>query len=537
MSTTIEYPILNAEEREIRVLTFVKDDRGQILGHFSVVSLNQPVHYIALSYLWGTESPDCQIWIDGRPFWVRPGLFAYLRIAAAEDSLGHGVFIDAICINQMDVAEKNSQIALMGSLYERACLVTVWFGDEGSWVPALVEKYPAIQDPAVLRSCLMREPPEPLTVQDAQEVRTTVHNHLVYHVYWSRVWTAQEYLLPDQLKMRAGVLIVDPQSIFDLVEYAPSESEPRNLMDFSHMRSARSAASFQSRRFGPICEHILTGLRCIDFVIGRVLYRERAPSEKRSIVHAIRYFSEQESSVSRDRIFGLLGLCRSGIVPDYNAPMIKLYIEALFEGLKEIRTLYVPHENLYVGMGIFIASLLSSLGLRLEHPAVFLVTQLALDPVSKERWRTTRLIFELNLDLTHPRLNDMLYNSDLLHLVIGLQFRSAMSTFTRVMVEDARVIGPGGESGTFAAWVYYVNQVLLELTESRERMHGRREEDEPMGMHDFWLWYVDHYDSLDGGQSPTDEGQSPMDEGQSPRAEGQPPTDEGGASPTLSQSK
>ncbi len=40
------------------------------------------------------------------------------------------VWIDAICINQNDVLEKNHQVAMMGEVYSGAAEVLVWLGED-----------------------------------------------------------------------------------------------------------------------------------------------------------------------------------------------------------------------------------------------------------------------------------------------------------------------------------------------------------------------------------------------------------------------
>lgn len=39
------------------------------------------------------------------------------------------LWADAICINQHDLAERSTQVALMGDIYQTANSVTVWLGD------------------------------------------------------------------------------------------------------------------------------------------------------------------------------------------------------------------------------------------------------------------------------------------------------------------------------------------------------------------------------------------------------------------------
>ncbi|KAK5689701.1 hypothetical protein LTR97_012700 [Elasticomyces elasticus] len=460
---TINYPVLDAEQRQIRLLSFKFNERREILGHFTVVSLDQRPQYTALSYVWGSEPPNRLIWIDSQPFGVRPGLFAYMQLAAAENTVGEGIFIDAICINQADVAEKSSQIALMGSLYELASEVTVWFGDEDGWTLRLAEKYPAIQDPTILRSCLIHEATVHLTAQEVLDLRIEVYGGLILHEYWSRVWTAQEFLLPKLVVLRAGRLKFDDVTLFELLESAPTRDEPFSLQNV-RLQSARMVTSGYASSARPRSSqqrgHSQDLTRYMAFANGRIVYASAAQPEKRLLNRAIILFSEQRCSISRDRIFGLLGLCRSGIVPDHNAPIIKIYIEALFEGLREIRSLH-EFPNMIASMGRFIAGLLSALGLRLESPAVFLITTFALDRKIAEGPRTIALVFEINLDLSHPQLNDLLHNRDLLQLVCGLQMKNAMMTFASQQEKNSQVTGPEGESGTVLEWMFYIDQVNL----------------------------------------------------------------------------
>ncbi|KAK3645102.1 hypothetical protein LTR56_002680 [Elasticomyces elasticus] len=462
-NTTIDYPVLNAKEREIRLLTVKFNERREIHGYFTVISLKQPVKYTALSYVWGSEPPECIIWIEYRPFGVRPGLFAYLQLAATEETVGQGIFIDAICINQMSVTEKGSQIALMGSLYEQAYEVTVWFGDGSSWLSQLVEKYPAIVDPAVLRSCLLREATEHLTAQDALDISAAIGGKVISHEYWGRVWTAQEFVLPNELVLRLGILRFDFATWFDVLRDPPGANEPISTLEVGSMQSARFTVSHSSRT--PLHEsHWREHIRCNQFAIGRISHADTAPLRKGLLFHAILYFSEQECCIPQDRIFGLLGLCKSGIRPNYDTPTIELYIEIYFKGIREIRSQFRGAE-LEMYECKFVASLLSCLGIRLEHPAVFLVTLLAFDPMSDEAQKFIRHVFQLNMDLWHPQLNELLQCQGLLELVGGLQSKAAFSAFFRLMKNDGRIAGYDGESYTVTQWLKYVDQAICRRRE------------------------------------------------------------------------
>ena len=67
-STTLEFPALNAAERQLRVTTVESNEHGHNLCETTVISLEQPVVYTALSYVWGSEPPTCAIGVDGHLF-------------------------------------------------------------------------------------------------------------------------------------------------------------------------------------------------------------------------------------------------------------------------------------------------------------------------------------------------------------------------------------------------------------------------------------------------------------------------------------
>ncbi|KIM95562.1 hypothetical protein OIDMADRAFT_98622, partial [Oidiodendron maius Zn] len=92
--------------------------------------------YKALSYTWGEPNLDGSsnsILITGSSLRVTENLDHALRQLRNEinsTELPSYWWIDAICINQGDVEERNSQVALMRRIYGSAMQVQVWLGDE-----------------------------------------------------------------------------------------------------------------------------------------------------------------------------------------------------------------------------------------------------------------------------------------------------------------------------------------------------------------------------------------------------------------------
>ncbi|PMD30893.1 HET-domain-containing protein [Hyaloscypha variabilis F] len=82
----------------------------------------------ALSYTWGDEPAQIPILLGGKRFLCRKNLESALRALRRSDSQLL-LWVDAICINQADEAERNSQVVQMREVYCKAERVNVWLGD------------------------------------------------------------------------------------------------------------------------------------------------------------------------------------------------------------------------------------------------------------------------------------------------------------------------------------------------------------------------------------------------------------------------
>jgi hypothetical protein len=86
-------------------------------------SLDHNPIYEALSYTWGDASIKLSILCGNNPFPVTSNLHeALLRLRSEKEA--RKVWIDAICINQDDIAERNAQVALMGDMSDIRGLLT-----------------------------------------------------------------------------------------------------------------------------------------------------------------------------------------------------------------------------------------------------------------------------------------------------------------------------------------------------------------------------------------------------------------------------
>lgn len=122
------YKPLNRERREFRLLKFLPSTSSdQPYLELSQHSMDTKLPYFALSYVWGTDSADDFVFIDDRQFPIRPNLQAALHQLRLSEFTGR-LWIDALCINQSDVYERNWQVSYMRSIYSNADAVLIWLG-------------------------------------------------------------------------------------------------------------------------------------------------------------------------------------------------------------------------------------------------------------------------------------------------------------------------------------------------------------------------------------------------------------------------
>jgi hypothetical protein len=124
MQRYCSYRHLNPARREIRLLT-IKDE--QLRCYLSHTSLDDRPQYIALSYYWGAPGASKPIVLGGEMLRIGKTLYQFLK--ALYRKLGPvTVWLDVLCIDQDNLADQSSQVAMMGDIYIQACCVYAWFG-------------------------------------------------------------------------------------------------------------------------------------------------------------------------------------------------------------------------------------------------------------------------------------------------------------------------------------------------------------------------------------------------------------------------
>ena len=312
-----------------------------------VVELDAAGSYDALSYCWGSSVLEKAITVNGRHgFRVTRSLWRALQRVRQEQK-GKRLWVDAVCIDQGQRAEKLIQVANMGRIYAGAEQVCVYFGecnyhpvDEAevaahrvkldqelvelsgstqprSWAKESKESELKTQ---IERLVPVEECTPPMYLAEGFHPLREIEQELlsgfspaeqIHHSWWRRLWTVQEILLAKTATVYCGPYVMS--------WYAACMSWSLGIRLFDDPREAEP--HFLSRAAEDIC------------MLGQVSDYRTAD------LHSLLELTKQKGvSVPQDRLFGLLGVLHDqhawAIKPDYGLSARQVHALAMVQSIK-----------------------------------------------------------------------------------------------------------------------------------------------------------------------------------------------------------
>jgi len=85
--------------------------------------------YEAISYVWGDPNNRTSITCDGKSMSITVSLWTALQRFRLPDE-PRRLWADAVCIDQQNLEERGQQVAMMGTIYQRAENVLIWLGPD-----------------------------------------------------------------------------------------------------------------------------------------------------------------------------------------------------------------------------------------------------------------------------------------------------------------------------------------------------------------------------------------------------------------------
>jgi hypothetical protein len=204
--------------------------------------LSSPTPYNALSYVWGSTRDPGGILLDSQEYLVTRNLFEALKELRLPDS-DKVLWVDALCINQSDIAERGAQVMSMDSVYEKAIRVIAWLGPYESDSALTFELLQKVElsgggDPSLFLEGLRGLPP------------------LLAREYWSRAWIIQEMEFARELRIWCGPDEASYSTLFKLKNsllegtsvITELKAPPRDLRHSRNVSVQRSSPSVFSKQ-------------------------------------------------------------------------------------------------------------------------------------------------------------------------------------------------------------------------------------------------------------------------------------------------
>lgn len=306
-------PALSTEDQvECRVrrtsLTNTKSSRPISTG------AARSIPYEALSYTWGQSTARFRIRLSALTFSkdsdskkvqelkayspVTDNLYAALQRLRRRD-VNRPLWVDALCINQGNLFERNQQVDSMDLIYSRATNVIIWLGEHDTEVEAPVQETAG-------RSVWVNECGKALI---SATKRTKP-------LWWDRVWTMQEAILARNLpKFCFGSYVVEWQTLLE-------DIEPCSRAILTSGGTQEDWEVFQD----------IVRLRYKASQIKEI--RRRIQHGRPSLIRFFACLAGSHATDPRDMVYSVRGMIedreRESIIPIYSESVVNCYAKATF---------------------------------------------------------------------------------------------------------------------------------------------------------------------------------------------------------------
>ncbi|GAW16383.1 hypothetical protein ANO14919_058090 [Xylariales sp. No.14919] len=375
------YPQLGLGGQTIRLIELAPADFSALPIRCRLVEekLTPALSYKALSYSWknGDGTPDVAIYCNSKPIYVSANLHAALRRMRAPNAVVR-IWVDAICINQQDDAERADQVGMMRDIYRNSSEVLIWLGesgphdDMGDWIwdnacidgeslrgthdnPNVVQWFGDKRDMSKLKAYFSSAPGDKrafkfganrcdifgifcvlyllangVPVDKIWHLRHVNYsagivdglNAIMEKAWWQRIWVVQETVVAKEPVVYYGKMCA-PWRLLALaaVEYDTSRLRDNPDGFFASLNSGRSLMQFTRI--------------VMEIESTRRSWERLEPMVPLTV---LRKFRSRLATDPRDKVFAVLGLIRSwgteksgqamkGITPDYAIQDDKIFLK------------------------------------------------------------------------------------------------------------------------------------------------------------------------------------------------------------------
>ena len=340
-SERYRYSPLPSTDRTIRLLCVhpAKSMDDPIICDMHQAQLDCRRPYAALSYTWGDPILNRHIICDGLSLPVTQHLDTALRRFRA--TTWWMIWVDAVCIDQSNIPERNQQVSMMRDIYTQAKLVFVYLGEAGHWdVEGLfhiksvldmrgmvnrgsLDDLSDVNRSRVIRFKECRDAGFPGGATESSDwlgtgrplsddMKSMAAQAVFARAWFSRVWIIQEMVLASQ----ATVLLGPHCFPFDVIlAYMPA---------ILNLGLPRFTTSRTNEEHNVSCHATMAILNLTDMRLRR---------KSRRLVELLGRFRMSHSSDPRDKVYALIGLAQEmdqALTIDYSNSVKDVYLDCAY---------------------------------------------------------------------------------------------------------------------------------------------------------------------------------------------------------------
>lgn len=347
------YQDLDESRSEIRLLEILSDAPDDMLEcKLHTTSVDYRPQFTALSYVWGDPEDTEDILVNGSTTSITSNLASALRhvrrhwhaVFPLQEFSRFRIWADALCINQKDLSERRSQVQLMRRIYSGAEMVISWLGS------GLTDINLALQILSTITEQTKSQAPkdEDFSMEWLYQYPKWFEDDAMWNAlkrfsqlrYWKRIWIFQELILGRNVHLVHGTTTYHLDQMIS------------GAVWLHRLRGA-----YNGGFLAQIPTHMekLTTMEGWYELLKVIEIRERVevhgpipPSEFKEVLGFL--LSEFAATDPRDHVYGLLGLLKTDIVPDYTRPVAEVYRHFFDLYIKSTKSLVFMH---IAGVGVY----------------------------------------------------------------------------------------------------------------------------------------------------------------------------------------
>lgn len=364
--------------RLVRVIGFGQDGLNKLIVKCTIETheLDSIPAFQALSYTWAspmyeesnrTNSAESgkedalhgqEIELDGSSCAISGNLFSGLSWLA-ETKMQDYIWADAICIDQGNMAEKATQISLMGDIYSGAKNVIVWLGSESSdlfdFSAARKTLSKALsnldrEDEAAMQNPLDPNFLERLGVESAEDWIKMWQKYFRFFQrrrWFRRAWIVQEVALARDITFQCGEKTVLWKDVYAL-GLLLRDSGWRHSLAEGMNSNPRGGIGDEADRLLEYRDQVLNGGPSDPKFTNMFAAANGASSELELWFSYLQYMIQEirryQASNMKDKVYAVLGLVKGflpkdsagHITPDYSLPLEDIYTSVTMSILLEL---------------------------------------------------------------------------------------------------------------------------------------------------------------------------------------------------------